>query len=371
MHIMNRELCRYISLLCCIIMLATSGCQSKEIRTVLYMDRMSYAQEIFGVVRTSGQSKNSGIDYYNQKLQHIGSTTMALATIGDTQLSTTVVDNAIYLTSQGYAFSKRETRAVQIKPFEQASQIIDFDLRAQYAICAGDQFIITGNNLNFDSHIRIFNSERNSFKTIVIPDLILENIFYYKKKIYAFFNNDELWLDEHIKQSVLKVYDTNGSLLNTVDTTEIGSDIYNAEFVDDVIYFLPRYTKKESPNNAVGVYDITNNTLSSIKLKRSFLREIVKYRGMLYISHFFYSNDVTDMGWITSIDISTGNQKLHKFTHPVEYMAIQNDKLAVYGNNTLYMYNVGDFSNMGSVLIPSRESPYFSYITGLVALKNS
>lgn len=303
-----------------------------------------------GVIETSGDTKTSGIVFYDAELNPKESLPLKYATVGDMFCNPVVYEGKLYVIPQGYDYEKEEEKILEIDLSNLKKKVYKIKHIAMYGLTVDDENIYTCSNLNNYSYIGKCNKKTGKVEEQKIEDIYITQILAYQGKLYAF--GTKIYTDKtkenRKNMSYIYIYDSKFKLIDKINLSQYG-DIQNKIIAfEDKIYFSNTYNSEtELPNNTVCSYSVKDKKIETITLEQDYPLDLNIYNNMLIVSHFDLILDREDKkGSISFVDLETRKQKNYELKHAVDHMVRVGEYLyilsdtAIYSNTKLYKYRI-------------------------------
>lgn len=325
-----------------------------------------------GVIETSGNTKTSGIVFYDAELNKKESLPLKYATVGDMFCNPVVYKGKLYVILQGYDFTQDEKKVLEIDLSNLKKKTYKIDQIGMYGLSVDEENIYICSNLNGYSYIGKCNKETGKVEEQKIKDIYMTQVLTYQGKLYAFGTKmySHKTKENRKKISYMYVYDSNFKLTDKINLSEYGDSQDKMIAFEDKIYFSNTYNSEtELPNNTVCAYSVKDKKIEMITLKQDYPLDLDIYENMLIVSQFDLLHG--EVGSISFVDLETKEQKNYELEHAIDHMVRVGEYLyilsdtAIYSNTKLYKYRI-DGMKLELVKEAEAEKMYSdNYFTGL------
>lgn len=329
-----------------------------------------------GVIETSGNTKKSGIVFYDAKLNKKQSLPLKYATVGNESCNPVVYKGKLYVIPQGYDFAQDEKKVLEIDLSNLKKKIYKINQIGMYGLSVDDENIYTCSNLNGYSYIGKCNKKTGKVEEQKIEDIYMTQVLAYQGKLYAF--GTKMYTDKtkenKKKISYMYVYDSNFQLTDEINLSQYGDTQDKIIAFENKIYFSNTYNSEtELPNNTVCAYSVKDKKIETITLEKDYPLDLDIYEDMLIVSQFDLLHG--EVGSISFVNLKTNEQKNYELGHGVDHMVRVGEYLyilsdtATYSSAKLYKYRI---DGMGLELVKEAEAEKMysdNYFTGLFVVE--
>lgn len=361
----------YIYLLCMVLLSILSGCSTLENKKE---NVLGDAQ--IGVIETSGNTKTSGIVFYDSELKKTKSLKLKYATVGDVLCNPVVYKGKLYVIPQGYDISSDEEKVLEVDLSNLKKKVYKVEQIGMYGLSVDEENIYTCSNLNGYSYISKCNKKTGEVREQKIEDIYMTQVLAYKDRLYAFGTKmyNSKTRENKKNMSYIYIYNSNFELDNTINISQYG-DLQNKIIgFKDKIYFSNTYNSQtELPNNTVCAYSINDNKIETITLEQDYPLDLDIYKDMLIVSQFDILHG--EIGGISFVNLKTKEQKDYELGHGVAHMVRVGEYLYILSGTKissktkLYKYKINGME-LELVKESKIEEMYSdNYLTGLFAVE--
>lgn len=309
-----------------------------------------------GIIRTAGNRNSSDILYFNENLEQTGVTHYKYATMGGVFYKPVIFDGSLYVVPQGIA-NRKDLGIVfrqDLKSFEQEEFTVD--QLAINGISVDQSAVYTVNTLNGDSIISKVNKKDGSIETLTYEGIYIPIVYVYNDVLYAF---SEQHFDTNIKSTLYCINPENLNETSKTDISHLGTTIYSAAGIEEMLYFAPKTTERDELNHIIGTYNISTGETGYIECGTS-AQHVLQVDDKLYITH---GDVVNGEGTTISVyEINTGQITSHDLGMWPGQIAVYNDSLYVMGEDKIAKFDTRTMTKQAEVNIPLDTGYYLSGI---------
>lgn len=336
----KRAICTIFML--CIISLA--GCTNKEIKI--------YDANI-AAIQTSTNNNISYLKLYNFNGEYLGEKRIKVPDINSGFIHPIISSCKAYMNSLG-GYTNHSNKVVEVNLNENNYKTYEIAYGI-WSITANDEYIFTSHSPVGSSIISKYNK-----KTISIEDTLqLQG-----QVTHINLLNDLLYVFSTIVPPDKKTFSLEVSIINlktfrVVKNIKVNGDIYvwDSMFMGSNMFFTTGTKNDDStPSTSLYKLNLNNYEITSINLNKDFPWQVKQYNGTILISQF---DPMSKKGNVLSVvDVNSKNIKYMPFKHNLNQMEIYKDKLYIFDDNNLYIYDPTTFKLYNKIEIKCTKNDY-------------